>query len=73
MFQEQILEKVCLSKVFNFTPTGQKLCFLNKKINIFPQKIGMKKISKGLEFGKENKASTLDMIGPPFHLVVTLV
>ena len=28
---------------------------------------------KGLESGKENKVSAVDMIGPPLHLVVALV
>lgn len=66
-------KKSALVRFFNFTPTRRKLCFLNKKMNIFPEQIGMKKISKDLEFGKENEVSTLDMIGPLFHLVVALV
>lgn len=28
---------------------------------------------KGLGSGKENRASAVDTLGPPFHLVVTLV
>lgn len=47
--------------------------FLEKKMSIFPHQIEMRNISKGLKFEKENKVSTIDMIGPPLYLVIVLV
>lgn len=40
---------------------------------MFPPTDRSEENCKGLESGKENKVSAADMIGPPLHLVVTLV